>query len=155
MTSSIILFQNNSCIDNISVWQNAGTWPNSIQCSTKPNFSPCRKYISYVQPIIQQWCGLFGQYTVALLQSFFTSGMVALFEFVLTSYFLYRDKCYNQNDGVAMGSPLSPVVANLFMEAFEHSTLERAPHKPSAFRRYVDDTFIVWPHGREKLVAPL
>lgn len=46
-----------------------------------------------------------------------------------------------------MGSPLSPVVANLFMEEFETS----APLKPSFYRRYVDDTLLVWPHGRAKL----
>ncbi|KAJ4437686.1 hypothetical protein ANN_17831 [Periplaneta americana] len=34
---------------------------------------------------------------------------------------------------------------------FEHQALDSATHKPSHFFRYVDDTFVVWPHGQDKL----
>ncbi|XP_058045388.1 P2Y purinoceptor 1 isoform X3 [Ahaetulla prasina] len=50
-----------------------------------------------------------------------------------------------------MGSPLSPVIANLYMEHFETQALEKSDHKPKLWLRYVDDTFIIWPHGKEKL----
>lgn len=50
-----------------------------------------------------------------------------------------------------MGSPLSPVVANLFMGAFEEQALENAHLKPSLWLRYVDDTFVIWPHGTDSL----
>ncbi|XP_046397784.1 uncharacterized protein LOC124164498 [Ischnura elegans] len=36
------------------------------------------------------------------------------------SFFLWNDRYYEQSDGAAMGSPLSPVIANLFMEEFEN-----------------------------------
>ena len=36
--------------------------------------------------------------------------------------------------GAAMGSPLSPIVANIYMEHFETRALETAPH-PQAFGR--------------------
>ena len=36
-----------------------------------------------------------------------------------STYFSYRADIYEQINGVAMGSPLSPVVANIFMEHFE------------------------------------
>ena len=36
-----------------------------------------------------------------------------------TTYFLYSDEFFEQKEGAAMGSPLSPVVANIFMEEFE------------------------------------
>lgn len=49
-----------------------------------------------------------------------------------------------------MGSPLSPVIANVFMEAFEHSALDQAPLKQTVFLWYVDDTFIIWSHEHEK-----
>ena len=50
-----------------------------------------------------------------------------------------------------MGSPLSPIVANLFMEAFEEKALESAVLRPRMWVRYVDDTFVLWPHEEDKL----
>ena len=51
-----------------------------------------------------------------------------------------------------MGSPLSPVTSNIFMEHFETKALDTYPLKPVAWFRFVDDTFIVWPHGKDELV---
>ena len=50
-----------------------------------------------------------------------------------------------------MGSPLSPLVANIFMEAFETEALENATMKPTHWFRFVDDTFVIWPNGQEEL----
>ncbi|XP_071453466.1 uncharacterized protein [Hetaerina americana] len=52
-----------------------------------------------------------------------------------------------------MGSPLSPAIANFFMEDFEEKALNSAPMRPKCFFRYVDDTFIIWPHGLNTLNA--
>jgi len=57
---------------------------------------------------------------------------------------------YEQIDGVASGSPLSSVIVNFFMEYFEDRALAQTTLKPLCFFRYVD-TFIIWPHGTEKL----
>ena len=56
-----------------------------------------------------------------------------------------------QLEGAAMGSPLSSIVANLFMESLEEKALESSPQKPRIWLRYVDDTFVVWSHGNETL----
>ena len=42
-----------------------------------------------------------------------------------------------------MGSPLSPIVANLYMESFEVEALRSAPHPPYVWKRFLDDTFTI------------
>jgi hypothetical protein len=68
-----------------------------------------------------------------------------------STFFSYQGEFYEQTCGVAMGSPLSPIVANLFMENFEKRALDSFPLKPLRWKRYVDDTNVLWPHGKEEL----
>jgi hypothetical protein len=90
--------------------------------------------------------------SLELLSHHFEDDVLALFKHILTStYFCSDGHFYEQTDGVAMGSPLSPVIANFFMEDFEKKTIAQATHKPICWFRYVDNTFVIWPHGQEKL----
>ena len=50
-----------------------------------------------------------------------------------------------------MGTKMAPRYANLFMGYLEKDLLEKSPYKPLAWFRYIDDVFIIWTHGREKL----
>ena len=68
---------------------------------------------------------------------------------VETTYFGMGSDIYRQEEGLAMGSPLSPVLANVYMEYFEEMALGSTPLKPSMWLRYVDDTFILWPHQED------
>ena len=46
--------------------------------------------------------------------------ILSLLHFTLSnSYFTYNDTTYKQIHGCAMGSPVSPIVANLYMEEIE------------------------------------
>ena len=59
-----------------------------------------------------------------------------------TTYFSYGGEYYQQNDGAAMGSPISSVVANIYMKFLEQEALVTTPTKPDIWLRYVDDTLI-------------
>jgi hypothetical protein len=62
------------------------------------------------------------------------------------SYFLFNKELYQQIDGVAMGSPLGPTLANIFMCHLESKIFSECPKhfKPIFYRRYVDDTFTLF-----------
>jgi hypothetical protein len=78
--------------------------------------------------------------TMNLLSQHFEEDILTLFCHILTSsYFSYTGQFYEQIDGVAMGSPLSPVIANFYMEDFEEMALDQAPHKPLCWFCYMDD----------------
>ena len=62
------------------------------------------------------------------------------------SFFTFSNKFYIQVDGVAMGSPLGPILANIFLSHHEENWLNKCPmkFKPSFYRRYVDDIFVLF-----------
>jgi hypothetical protein len=61
----------------------------------------------------------------------FEVDFLRLFRHVLTtSYFSFNGQFYEQIDSVAMGSPLSPVIADFCIEDFEERALDLASHKP-------------------------
>ena len=70
--------------------------------------------------------------------------MVDLLRIVLnTTYFKYDGDFYSQCDGAAMGSPVSPIVANIFMEWFEDRALHTFHSPPRYWGRYVDDAVAI------------
>ena len=61
-------------------------------------------------------------------------------------WFIFNQQFYQQIDGVAMGSPLGPTLANIFMSYHEKSWLENCPisFKPVYYKRYIDDIFVMF-----------
>jgi len=56
-----------------------------------------------------------------------TDDIMELLESVVTAtYFTFRGVIYQQRSGTAMGSPVSPIIANLFMEWLEQPAIATA-----------------------------
>ena len=67
-------------------------------------------------------------------------------------HFIFNGKFYNQIDGVAMGSPLAPVLANIFMGFYESKWLnEYNLNKPKFYLRYVDDILTAFDKEQDSL----
>ena len=62
------------------------------------------------------------------------NNIIELLGFCLNNtYFLFQEQFFEQTKEAAMESPISPIVANIYMEAFENRFE----------KRYVDDTFVI------------
>ena len=56
------------------------------------------------------------------------------------AHFTLNSKAYVQVEGVAMGSPLGPVLVNIFMVELEQNIIPTLSKDISLWKRYVDDT---------------
>ena len=69
-----------------------------------------------------------------------TENFIKLLEFTITNcIFCFNKKFYKQLQGAAMGSPVSPVTANIYMEHFESLSIPSSPTLIKWWFRYVDD----------------
>ncbi|XP_075163330.1 uncharacterized protein LOC142235965 [Haematobia irritans] len=58
-------------------------------------------------------------------------------------YFQYDGKIYKQKRGLPMGSPASPIVADIMMEKLLDESLRKLTQKPKIITKYVDDLFAI------------
>ncbi|KFD46962.1 hypothetical protein M513_12152 [Trichuris suis] len=67
------------------------------------------------------------------------------------NFFHFQGRFFKQKGGAPVGSPLSPVLAEIFMEHLEDRAFSEANQEilPRRFKRYVDDIFVLIQSGRE------
>ena len=81
-----------------------------------------------------------------------TSLRELLLRCTLNVQFLFNGNYYRQIDGVAMGSPLGPLFADIFMSKIETLKLHDTICNFKFYGRYVDDIFIVHDRNVEHII---
>ena len=70
--------------------------------------------------------------------------IILLLEFCLkNTYFSFQGQFFEQVEGAAMGSPVGPIVANLYMEYLQQKAPKHCTPPPRFWHRYVDYTFVI------------
>ena len=87
------------------------------------------------------------------LENVYVNQIVKLLTTVLKqNYFRFNNKFYEQTDGLAMGSPLSAILSEIFLQHHENEILENLKHNHDAelYVRYVDDILIIFRENQER-----
>ena len=112
---------------------------------------PCVLYNCCLYPDLLYFdCGPFNDPQFPIKKS----DLKKLFSFATAkTHFLFNGKFYDQVDGVVMGSPLAPILANLFLGFHEETWLNNFNHShhPLLYRCYVDDTFCVFHNEQDAI----
>ena len=62
----------------------------------------------------------------------------------MNTFFVFNKNYYKQKEGLGMGLPWEPIIANIFMCNFETAYLDECPleFKPVfLYKRYINDSF--------------
>ena len=79
-------------------------------------------------------------------------GVLSFAELLLNSNnFEFNGRHYLQKRGSAIGTRMAPSYTNIFMDLLERRLIRNAEVKLRIWWRYIDDIFIVWTEGEEKL----
>ena len=80
--------------------------------------------------------------------------ILSLIRLVLeNNHFQFNNDNYLQKMGTAMGIPMAPAYASLFMGKLEQDFLKSRSLAPSIWLRFSDDIFMVWDHSIESLYS--
>lgn len=77
-----------------------------------------------------------------------------LLDFVTNNnYFQYQDDIFKLTDGLPMGAPTSPLLADIFMHKYDNMivSLEKWNRKILKYVRFVDDVYLIWTGSNREL----
>ena len=66
---------------------------------------------------------------------------------LMNSSFQYNGVHYRQKDGIAMGSPVSQAIADIFMNELESRAFAKYPEPPRLWKPFVDDVLSIVRRG--------
>ena len=79
------------------------------------------------------------------MSAFSRETFVELMNFVMRSVeFSFNNIMYKQVDGLAMGSPLGHVLANIFVGYYEQKLMSALTDNKPSYLKYVDDTYAIF-----------
>ena len=69
-----------------------------------------------------------------------------LLQLIMDNVFIFDGRTYHQHEGLPMGGPASPPLANAFLCHHETTWISDCPieYRPVFYKRYVDDTFLLF-----------
>ena len=69
------------------------------------------------------------------------------------NYFTFNEDFYNQMDGLPMGSPISPIMSEIFLQYLEDQYIEKIKKQFNItyYCRFVDDIFIIYENSNDIL----
>jgi len=67
------------------------------------------------------------------------------------TYFIFDNKLFFQKNSLAMGNPLSAILANSYLAHYETQWLDKCPEsfKPTQYKRYMDNTFLLFKEQKQ------
>ena len=81
-----------------------------------------------------------------------TEDLCSLIEVIFrNNVFGFKNKCYHQVHGTAMGTKMAPAYAKPFMSGREQRFVNTQTTKPGVWWRFLDDIFSIWTHRRASL----
>ena len=94
----------------------------------------------YAKPVMQHY----------LKDNPLCDSIISGLELIMTcNYYTYDQQIYLQILGTAMGNPLAPTYAILYLAYTEAQLFTRHPNQLICFLRFIDDIFIIWRSRRE------
>jgi len=93
-----------------------------------------------IESILKRWT------LIELKTSIPKEDFIEAIKLILSStFFVFNNKIYRQTFGTPMGSPLSPIIANLVLQDLEEKALQTINCDISFYYRYVDDILLSAP----------
>jgi len=96
-----------------------------------------------INSILKRWT------LIALKTSIPKEEFIGAIKLILSSsFFVFNNKIYRQTFGIPMGSPLSPIIANIVLQDLEEKALQTINCDIPFYYRYVDDILLSAPEDQ-------